>query len=123
MTNMNSLQALIVELAVGGISAARLKQAVIQGFPQLDEGQYQSAVLGLQELGYLVGEDLGGVWSFKTLDDTQRDYQPLEYSLEFAEKIIAASCEAFVEIDVDEFLAQLDAMIAKAQGTDPGPSI
>jgi hypothetical protein len=120
---MNPLQALIVELAVDGIPATRLKQAASQAFPHLDEGQYLSALLGLQELGHLVGEALGGAWSFKTFDDTRPDYQPLEYSPEFAEKIIAASCGEFVEIDVDTFLAQLDAMIAKAQGPDPEPSI
>lgn len=123
MTHMNALQALIVELAVDGIPATRLKQAVSQAFPQLDEGGYLSALLGLQELGHLVGEELGGAWSFKTFDDTRPDYQPLEYSPEFAEKIIAASCGEFVEIDADAFLAQLYAMIAKAQGADPEPSI
>ena len=123
MTHMDPLQALIVELAVDGIPATRLKQAVSLAFPQLDEGRYPSALLGLQELGHLVGEELEGAWSFKTLDDTHSDYQPLEYSPEFAEKIIAASCGEFVEIDVDAFLAQLDAMIAKAQGAGPEPSI
>lgn len=119
---MNPLQKLILDLAVGGIPATRLRQAVNRGFPLLDEAQYQSILLGLQELGHLVGEDLQGEWFFKTLDITHPDHQPLEYSHEFAEKIIAASCGKFVEIDVDDFLAQLDAMIAKAQGTDPEPS-
>lgn len=122
MKHLNPLQALIVDLAVNGVRAIDLKHAVAQAFPQLQEAQYQSALLGLQELDQLVGEEVEGEWFFKTLDKTSPDYQPLEYSAEFAEKIIAASCAEFVEIDVDEFLAQLSAMIAKAQGTDPEPS-
>lgn len=44
----------MVELAVDGIPASRLKQAVSRAFAQLDEAQYPSALLGLQELGHLV---------------------------------------------------------------------
>ena len=118
MKRLNSIQILIVDLAANGVRAIDLKHAVAHNFPQLEEAQYQSALLGLQELDCLVGEEMEGEWLFKTLDKTRPDYQPLEYSAEFAEKIIAASCGEFVEIDVDNFLAQLDVMIAKAQGTD-----
>jgi hypothetical protein len=122
MEHMNPLQALIAELAVDSVNASDLKQAVARVFPQVEEGQYQSALLGLQELDHLIGEEIDGEWFFKILDKTSPDYQPLEYSAAFAEKIIAASCEEFVEIDVDDFLAQLDAMIHKARGTDPQSS-
>lgn len=118
MGEMSSIQTLIVDLAANGIRAIDLKHAVAHNFPQLDEAQYQSALLGLQELDCLVGEEMQGEWFFKTLDKTRPDYQPLEYSAEFAEKIIAISCGEFVEIDVDDFLAQLDAMIADVKGTD-----
>jgi hypothetical protein len=117
-----SLQEKIVELAVGGIPAICLKQALDQDFPFLDQAQYHAALLGLQELGRLVGEVQEGEWCFKTLDDTDPDYQPLEYSPEFAEQMIAASCGEFVEIDVDEFLALLDAMIAEARSAGPDSS-
>lgn len=122
MKRLNPIQTLIVDLAANGVRAIDLKQAVVRNFPQLEEAQYQSALLGLQELDCLVGEEMEGEWFFKTLDKTHPDYQPLEYSPEFAEKIIAASCGKFVEIDVDKFLAQLDVMIAKAQGTDSDSS-
>lgn len=121
-TPLQSLPEKIVELAAGGIPATRLKQALDQDFPHLDQAQYYAALLGLQELGQLVGEDQQGQWCFKTLDDTDTDYQPLEYSPEFAEQMIAASCGEFVEIDVDEFLAQLDAMIAEARSAGPDSS-
>ncbi|MCK8688033.1 hypothetical protein, partial [Pseudomonas umsongensis] len=116
------MQTLIVDLAANGMRAIELKHAVVRNYPHLMDAQYQSALLGLQELECLVGEEVEGEWFFKTLDKTDPDYQPLEYSAEFAEKIIAASCGEFVEIDVDDFLAQLDAMIAKAQGTDSNSS-
>jgi hypothetical protein len=123
MKRLSSIQTLIIDLAANGIRAIDLKHAVARNFPQPEEAQYQSALLGLQELDCLVGEEMQRVWFFKTLDKTRPDYQPLEYSAEFAEKIIAASCGEFVEIDVDDFLAQLDVMIANAKGTDPDSSI
>lgn len=119
MKHLNPMQALIVDLAADGVRAIDLKRAVFQNFPRVKEAQYQSTLLGLQELDRLVGEEVEGEWLFKTFDKTSPDYQPLEYSADFAEKIIAASCEEFIEIDVDEHLAQLSAMIAKAKGTDP----
>lgn len=119
MKHLNPMQALIVDLAADGVRAIDLKRAVFQNFPRVKEAQYQSTLLGLQELDRLVGEEVEGEWLFKTIDKTSPDYQPLEYSADFAEKIIAASCEKFIEIDVDEHLAQLSAMIAKAKGTDP----
>lgn len=119
MKHMNPMYALIVELAADRVRAIDLKHAVVRKFPQLEEAQYQSTLLGLQELDRLVGEEIEGEWFFKALDKNSPDYQPLEYSAEFAEKIIAASCEEFIEIDVDEHLAQLSAMIAKTKGTDP----
>jgi hypothetical protein len=38
-----------------------------------------------------------------------------EYSQEFANRILAIEQEEFVEIDVDDLIAQLDAMIQKAR--------
>ncbi|MBM3110468.1 hypothetical protein H8F21_19195 [Pseudomonas sp. P66] len=122
MNDFNPLQALIVDLAADGIRAIDLKRAVTGKFPALGEAQYQSTLLGLQELECLVGEEVQGDWFFKTLDKTSPDYQPLEYSPEFAEKIIAASCGEFVEIDVDAFLAQLSDMIAKAKSANSKPA-
>jgi|GEM_PF-1864871 len=119
MNDFNPLQALIVELAAEGTRAIDLKRAVASKFPALEEAQYQSTLVGLQELECLVGEEAQGEWFFKTVDKTSPDYQALEYSPEFAEKIIAASCGEFVEIDVDEFLAQLSDMIAKAKDAKP----
>ncbi|VVN79808.1 hypothetical protein [Pseudomonas fluorescens] len=122
MKEMTPIQALIVELATESVRAIDLKRAVARKFPQLEDALYQSALLGLQELDCLVGEENEGEWFFKVLDKTHPDYQPLEYSSEFAETIIAASCGEFVEIDVDDFLAELDVMIAQAQGTDSDSS-
>jgi len=43
-----------------------------------------------------------------------------EYSAAFAEQIIAASCEPFIEIDIDALLAEMLAEALKAQAADPG---
>ena len=111
---MTPVQQLILDLAANGVRAADLKQAVLLAHPPLDEVQYLAALLGLQEEDLLVGQELDGEWYYQTLDKNSPDYQPLEYSAEFAEKIIATSCEEFTEIDVDAYLAELLAKTTKA---------
>lgn len=70
---------------------------------------------------FLIGKALEGsmtmsdIKRLKTLIFPHPEEVPLEYSPEFAEKIIAASREEFHEIDIDEMISQLDAMIAKAR--------
>jgi len=119
MHDMNPLQALITQLAADGISAGDLSKAMMQAFPNLCNAQYQSALFGLQEADSLIGQEVGGEWCFTAIDKTDPDYPHPEYSAEFAEKIIAASCGEFAEIDVDDLLAQLDDMIAKARANNP----
>jgi hypothetical protein len=113
-SSMTAVQQLILDLAANGASATALKPAVFMVHPCLDNAQYLSALLGLQEEDRLVGQELDGEWHYQTRDNNSPDYQPLEYSAEFAEKIIAASCGEFTEIDIDAHLAQLLAMASKA---------
>lgn len=112
---MTDLQILILDLAKYGLRATELKQTILQAAPNLEEGKYLGALLELQQEDRLVGEELNGEWHYKTIDKNSPDYQPLEYSPEFAEKIIAASCGEFTEIDVDAYIELLMVMAAKAE--------
>jgi hypothetical protein len=116
---MPPVQQLILDLTAKGASAAELKQALLLALPHLDEVQYLATLLGLQEEDCLVGQELDGEWHYLALDKNSPDYQPLEYSAEFAEKIIAASCEEFTEIDIDAHLAELLAKATKASKGRP----
>ncbi|MCW2270736.1 hypothetical protein D3C77_203900 [compost metagenome] len=115
MSDITLLKALIVQRAMGGIGAAELRQQVMQQSPQLTEAALQSVLVGLQEEDRLCGHEVEGQWMYTAIDKNDPGYTPLEYSPQFAEQIIAASCEAFHEIDVDDMISQLDAMIAKAR--------
>lgn len=53
----------------------------------------------------MIGYDLG----------QEAEVPDLEYSAEFAEKILAASRGNFVEVSADDLIAQLDDMLAKAR--------
>ena len=119
MDKMNPLQACITQLAVDGICAGDLSSAVMQAFPDLCNAQYQSTLLGLQEVDSLMGQEVGGKWCYTAIDKNDPDYPHPEYSAEFAEKILAASCGEFVEISADDLLAQLDEMLAKARAKNP----
>ena len=119
MRDMNPLQALIMQLAADGISAGDLRKAVMQAYPNLCDAKYQSTLFGLQEADSLMGQEVGGEWCFTAIDKTDPDYPHPEYSAEFAEKILAASCGEFVEINADDLLAQLDEMLAEARAKKP----
>lgn len=54
---------------------------------------------------FMIGYDLG----------QEAEVPDLEYSAEFAEKILAASRGNFVEVSADDLIAQLDDMLAKAR--------
>ena len=116
---MNLLQALIMQLAADGISAGDLRTAVMQAYPNLCDAKYQSTLFGLQEADSLMGQEVGGEWCFTAIDKAAPGYPHPEYSAEFAEKILAASCGEFVEISADDLLAQLDEMLAKARAKNP----
>jgi hypothetical protein len=119
MDNIKPLQAWITQLAVDGISAGDLSKAVMQAFLDLCNAQYQSTLLGLQEVDSLMGQEVDGKWCYTAIDKTDPDYPHPEYSAEFAEKIIAASCGEFVEISADDLIAQLDDMLAKIRAKNP----
>ena len=118
MKEMSSLEALICQLAIGGISTCELSQSVMQVYPNLSGADYQLTIFSLQESDQLIGQEVSGEWRFAAIDKTAPDYPHPEYSAEFAEKILAASCGEFVELEADDLISQLDYMIAKARSND-----
>lgn len=113
--DIEQVKALIVQSAVGGLGAADLRRYVMQEATYLSEAEFQSIILGLQEAGHLCGHEVEGQWMYTAIDTTAPGFIALEYSPQFAERIIAASCEEFKEIDVDAMISQLDEMIASAR--------
>lgn len=119
MEDMNPLQVFIIQLAADGISAGDLSKAVMQACPNVSKAEYQSKLVGLQELDCLLGQEVDGEWCYTAIDKNDPDYPHPEYSAEFAEKILAASCGGGVEISADDLIAQLDDMLAKARAKNP----
>lgn len=115
MSDIEMLKALVFQAAAGGISASDLRGQVIQEEAHPSEAEFQSIILGLQEEELLCGQEVDGQWIYTAIDKNDPGFTPLEYSPQFAERIIAASCGEFKEIDVDEMISQLDDMIAKAR--------
>ena len=115
MSDIEMLKAQVFQVATGGISAADLRRQVMQEEAHLGEAEFQSIIVGLQEEERLWGQEVDGQWIYTVIDKNDPGFTPLEYSPQFAERIIAASCGEFKEIDVDEMIHQLDDMIAKAR--------
>jgi hypothetical protein len=115
MSDIEMWKALVFQAAVGGINAVDLRRRVMQEKAHPGEAQFQSIILGLQEEERLCGEEVDGRWIYTAIDKNDPGVTPPEYSPQFAERIIAASCGEFKEIDVDELISQLDDMIAKAR--------
>lgn len=115
MSNIEMVKALVFQAAVGGICAADLRRRVMQEEAHLSEAEFQAVILGLQEEERLCGQEVDGQWIYTAIDKNDPAFTPLECSPQFAERIIAASCGEFKEIEVDEMISQLDDMIAKAR--------
>lgn len=115
MSDIEMWKALVFQAAAGGINAVDLRWRVMQETARPNEAEFQSIILGLQEEERLCGQEVDGQWVYTAIDKNDPGFTPLEYSPQFAEQIIAASCGEFKEIDVDEMISQLDDMIAKAR--------
>jgi hypothetical protein len=112
---MHSLRILIIHLCSSGLSLADLREGLGRECPQVDEIQLQAAVRELQHEGLLVGHEIAGKWTLTAVANDVENREWPEYSQEFANRILAIEQEEFVEIDVDDLIAQLDAMIQKAR--------
>lgn len=115
MSDIDKVKALIVQHAADGISAPELFLRLMPEGAHLAGAEIQMILFALQEEGLLYGEEVEGQWWYTSIDQNDSASATLEYSPEFAERIIAASCGEFQEIDADDLLKQLDDMIAQAR--------
>lgn len=115
MSDIEMLKAQVFQAATGGISVIDLRRQIMQEEAHPSQAEFQSIILGLQEEERLCGQEVAGQWIYTAIDKNDPGFTPLEYSPQFAERIIAASCGEFKEIDVDEMIRQLDDMIEKAR--------
>lgn len=115
MSELNEMQSLIIHLAKEGIAAAALRREVMRLHPNLTESKYLSEVMSLQDKGRLFGSEITGVWVFTSVSDKELKGSTLEYSPQFAELIIAADCGEWHDIDADDMIAKLNAMLKKAR--------
>jgi hypothetical protein len=113
MSELTAMQGLIISLAEGGKESDGLRSAVLKAHPNSTDGGYFSDVLTLLNRQRLVGSEVNGQWLYTSV--SPESIVDLEYSPEFAEMIIAADCGEWTEIDPDDLIAQLDAMIEKAK--------
>jgi len=112
---IHSLRMLIIHLSSSGLSLTDLRESVEREYPQVDEIQLKAALHDLQQEGLLVGHNAAGEWMLAAVENEAKNSEWPEYSQEFANRILAIEQEEFVEIDVDDLIAQLDAMIQKAR--------
>lgn len=112
---IHSLRMFIIHLSSSGLSLTDLRESVEREYPQVDEIQLKAALHDLQQEGLLVGHNAAGEWMLAAVENEAKNSEWPEYSQEFANRILAIEQEEFVEIDVDDLIAQLDAMIQKAR--------
>ncbi|WEK30403.1 MAG: hypothetical protein P0Y58_26515 [Candidatus Pseudomonas phytovorans] len=115
MSDIEKVKALVVQHAADGISASELFLRLMPEGAHLAGIEIQMMLFALQEEGRLYGEELEGQWWYTSIDQNGAACAALEYSPQFAEHIIAASCGAFQEIDADSLIKELDEMIAQAR--------
>lgn len=113
MAELNEIHELILQLTKNPIESSTLRDEIRVEHPNLGEGAYFSALLGLQNARLLAAVEASGKWEYTTVQP--EDIEEEEYSAEFAEKIIAADCGEWIELDPDTLIAELDEMLKRAK--------
>lgn len=105
MSTLSDIKALIVDLLGNGVVDARLRALLNERLPCLTEDQVDAALLDLQRTGVITGA--GGMW-------LPGDAELVEcYNPEIVEQLLNPG--EFVEVDVDQLIAELEAMLVKAR--------
>lgn len=111
MNDQLDLKALILTLVGSGISHSLLKNRVVKHAPHLSCQELDAALMKLQLSGVLhqLHHKAECFWAVGGGEEELFE----DFSPEVIEQILNPG--EFVEIDVDQFLAELDDMIARAQ--------
>lgn len=105
MSTLPDIKALIVDLIGNGVVDATLRALLKERLPCLAADQINAALLELQHSGEITGA--GGMW-------LPGDAEFVEYyTPEIVEQLLNPG--EFVEVDVDQLIAELEAMLVKAR--------
>lgn len=105
MGTLSDIKALIVDLIGNGVVDARLRALLNERVPCPTADQIDAALLELQHSGVITGA--GGMW-------LPGDAELVEcYNPEIVEQLLYPG--EFVEVDVDQLIAELEAMLVKAR--------
>ncbi|MFJ4397325.1 hypothetical protein [Pseudomonas sp. NPDC089396] len=105
MSTLPDIKALIVDLIGHGVVDTTLRALLNERMPRLTADQIDAALLELQHSGVITG--VGGMW-------LPGDAELVEcYNPEIVEQLLNPG--EFVEVDVDQLIAELEAMLIKAR--------
>ena len=105
MNTLPDIKALIVEIIGHGVLDATLRALLNERSPRLDASEVDGVLLELQRTSVIIGA--GGMWHPGHADIGEC------YNLEIVEQLLNPG--EFVEADVDELIAELEAMLVKAR--------
>lgn len=106
MSTSPDIKALIIDLIGHGVLDATLRALLTERSPSLAAADIDEALLELQRQGVITGA--GGTWPPGHAEIAEC------YNPEIVEQLLNPG--EFVEVDVDELIAELEAMLVKARG-------
>jgi len=111
MSNMPELETLILNLVGSGITNSMLRDLVARQAPQVTRQELDAALVELQFSGALhqLHSEMGCLWAVGPVEDEFFEH----INPEVLEQLLNPG--EFVELDVDQLLAELDAMILRAR--------
>jgi hypothetical protein len=111
MSNLPELEELILNLVGSGITNAMLRDLVARQAPQVSRQELDAALVELQFSGALhqLQSEKGGLWATGPAEEELFE----NINPDVLEQILNPG--EFVEVDVDQLLAELEAMIIRAR--------
>lgn len=105
MSTSPDIKILIIDLVGHGVLDAMLRALLIERSPNLAAADIDEAILELQRQGMIIGA--GGMWH-PGHAEIEECYNPA-----IVQQLLNPG--EFVEVDVDELIAELEAMLVKAR--------
>ncbi|MQG92830.1 hypothetical protein [Pseudomonas sp. MN1F] len=111
MSNLPELEALILNLVGSGITHSMLRDLVATQAPQVSRQALDAALVELQFSGALrqLQSEEGCIWAMGPMEEELFEH----INPDVLEQILNPG--EFIELDVDQLLAELDAMIVRAR--------